>query len=206
MGFPNRQGFDYSFGYFSQSHAHNYYPEYLFRNGEKVFLRNFVPVPKPNGAGEASVKVDYSHDRITDEALAWLKQHHRKPFCLYLALTLPHANNEAGPRGQEVPGFGPYADRDWPDSQKGTASMISRLDRTVGQVRGLLRQLGVAENTLVVFSSDNGPHAEGGTTRRSSIRRARCVASSVTCTRAASACRRWPRGRGGSPPVGRATR
>ena len=161
-GFPNRQGFDYSFGYFSQSHAHNYYPEYLFRNGEKVFLRNFVPVPKPNGAGEASVKVDYSHDRIADEALAWLKQHHRKPFCLYLALTLPHANNEAGPRGQEVPGYGPYANRDWPDSQKGTASMISRLDRTVGQVRGLLRQLGVAENTLVVFSSDNGPHAEGG--------------------------------------------
>ncbi len=98
-GFPNRQGFDYSFGYLSQSHAHNYFPEYLFRNGDKVFLRNFVPVPQPNGAGVASRKVDYSHDRITEEALAWIEQNHGKPFFLYLALTLPHANNEAGARG-----------------------------------------------------------------------------------------------------------
>ena len=102
-GYPNQQGFGYSFGYLSQSHAHNYYPEYLFRNGAKVHLRNFVPGARPNGAGEATIQVDYSHDCIAEEALAWLKQHHQRPFFLYLALTLPHANNEAGPRGQEAP-------------------------------------------------------------------------------------------------------
>ncbi|QEG34011.1 arylsulfatase [Bythopirellula goksoeyrii] len=161
-GFPNQQGFDYTFGYLDQSHAHNYFPEFLFRNGERVTLRNFVPAARPSGAGVASEKVDYSHDRIAEEAHAWLRLNHRKPFFLYLAVTLPHANNEAGSRGQETPDFGQYADRDWPDSQKGTASMITRLDETVGQVRELLELLGVEENTIVVFSSDNGPHAEGG--------------------------------------------
>lgn len=161
-GFPNRQGFDYSFGYLDQSHAHNYYPEYLFRNGEKVYLRNFVPVPRPSGAGMASQRSDYSHDRITDEALEWIKRHRGRPFFLYLAVTLPHANNEAGAQGQEVPDYGRYATRDWPDPQKGTASMITRLDETVGQIRRLLGELGIAKNTLLVFTSDNGPHAEGG--------------------------------------------
>lgn len=161
-GFPNRQGFDHTFGYLDQSHAHNYFPEYLFRNGEKVTLRNVVPKAKPSGAGKASKKVDYSHDLIAAEAMDWLDQNHGQPFFLYLALTLPHANNEAGPEGQETPDYGEYAGRDWPEAQKGTASMISRLDQTVGQVREALDRLGVADNTIVVFTSDNGPHAEGG--------------------------------------------
>lgn len=161
-GYPNQQGFGYSFGYLSQSHAHNYFPEYLFRNGTKVHLRNFVPVPRPNGAGVASQKIDYSADRITEEALQWLRLNHSRPFFLYFAPTLPHANNEAGNEGQETPDYGQYADRDWPEAQQGTAAMISRLDESVGQLRQLLSELGVADNTLVVFSSDNGPHAEGG--------------------------------------------
>jgi len=161
-GFPNRQGFGHTFGYLDQSHAHNYFPEFLFRNGEKVGLRNVVPGAKPSGAGKASEKLDYSHDLISAEAMEWVEQNHQRPFFLYLALTLPHANNEAGSEGQETPDRGEYANRDWPDSQKGTASMISRLDQTVGQVRERLKKLGIADNTLVVFTSDNGPHAEGG--------------------------------------------
>lgn len=161
-GFPNQQGFDYSFGYLSQWHAHNYFPEFLFRNGSKVHLRNFVPGAMQSGAGVASQKLDYSHNLIVDEAVSWLKQHHDRPFFLYLGLTLPHANNEAGSRGQETPDYGQFVTRDWPDAQKGTASMITRLDETVGRIRATLAELGVAKDTMVVFSSDNGPHAEGG--------------------------------------------
>jgi arylsulfatase A-like enzyme len=134
----------------------------LFRNGKQVHLRNFVPGAKPNGTGVATVRNDYSPDRVADEAIAWLERNHSRPFFLFLASTLPHANNEAGPRGQETPSYDQYANRDWPDAQKGTAAMISRLDATVGQVREKLKQLGVADNTIVIFTSDNGPHAEGG--------------------------------------------
>ncbi|MEX2186314.1 MAG: arylsulfatase [Pirellulales bacterium] len=161
-GVPTRQGFDSFFGYLDQRHAHNYYPEHLFRNEQRVKLGNVVPNADDVGAGVATKKVDYSHDLFATEALQFVEQHKDRPFFLYLALTIPHANNEAGDRGMEVPDLGEYADLDWPAPQKAHAAMISRMDRDVGRLLDKLKELGIDEKTLVLFSSDNGPHAEGG--------------------------------------------
>ena len=174
VGLPTRQGFDYFFGYANQHHAHNYYPDFLLRGEEQVKLRNKVaagsadnPVARRFGVGYASEKVEYSHDLFADESLKWVEQQRDKPFFLYLAFTAPHANNEANrdlKNGQEVPDFGSYADKDWSPQNKGQAAMITRMDRDIGRLFDLLKQLKLDEHTLVCFSSDNGPHNEGGHT------------------------------------------
>jgi len=169
---PTREGFDYFFGYANQNHAHNYYPDVLFRNEERVPLKNGVMPAKNAGSfktfisGAATNRVDYSHDLLAQEALDWLRaQKKEKPFFLFLAFTIPHANNEGKNLfgdGAEVPDYGIYADNDWPNPNKGHAAMITRMDRDVGRVLDLLKQLDVDKNTLVIFSSDNGPHNESG--------------------------------------------
>jgi len=162
-GAPNRQGFDYFFGYLGQRHAHNYYPEFLFRNEERVPLQNVMPEPtRPDGAGQALEKVQYSHDLMVDEALDYIAEQREKPFFLYLAFTIPHANNEAGREGMEVPDHDVYAGEDWPEPQKGLAAMVSRLDGDIGRLVESLQQFGLDEKTVIFFTSDNGPHAEGG--------------------------------------------
>ena len=164
-GIPNRQGFDYWFGYLNQRHAHNYYPEYLWRNEEKVRLKNEVRwFRNMNPPGSVATKrVEYSHDLFTKEALGFVEQNKDKPFFLYLAYTIPHANNEAEQdKGMEVPSLEPYADKDWPEPQKAHAAMITRMDSDIGRLMSQLKKLGLDENTLVMFSSDNGPHKEGG--------------------------------------------
>ena len=160
-GIPNRQGFDYWFGYLNQRHAHNYYPEYLWRNEEKVMLANEVRPVNPPG-GVATRRVQYSHDLFAEEALAFVERNRQEPFFLYLAFTIPHANNEARAEGMEVPSYGPYADEDWPEPQKGHAAMITRMDGDIGRLFDTLKALELDEETLVFFSSDNGPHKEGG--------------------------------------------
>ncbi|MFW6162325.1 MAG: arylsulfatase [Planctomycetota bacterium] len=165
-GVPLKQGFDSFFGYLNQIHAHNYYPAFLWRNQQKVELPNEVNhvIRGRNRApgGVATRKVAYSHDLFAKEALAFVEKHKDGPFFLYLALTIPHANNEAGRQGMEVPDLGPYADKDWPAAQKGTAAMITRMDRDVGRLLALLDKLGIDDQTIVFFTSDNGPHREGG--------------------------------------------
>jgi arylsulfatase A-like enzyme len=161
-GTPNKQGFDYFYGYLCQRHAHNYYPEFLFRNDQRVPLRNKVAGDRPDGAGVATEKVDYSYDLMAAEALKFVEENREGPFFLYLAITIPHANNEAGKKGMEVPDYGIYAEKDWPEAQKGHAAMISRLDRDMGRLIGKLKDLGIDDNTVVFFTSDNGPHREGG--------------------------------------------
>ncbi len=161
-GTPNRQGFDYFFGYLCQRHAHNYYPEFLFRNDQRVPLKNKVAGNRLDGAGVATEKVEYSYDLMAADALKFVEENKKGPFFLYLAITIPHANNEAGKKGMEVPDYGIYADRDWPDAQKGHAAMISRLDRDMGRLTRKLKDLGIEDNTIVFFTSDNGPHREGG--------------------------------------------
>lgn len=155
-GIPNRQGFDYFFGYLNQRHAHNYYTDHLWRNEERVELSG-------NGNGQ---RTQYSHDLFTREALRFVEKHKAQPFFLYLAYTIPHANNErqrAEGMGMEVPDYGCYADRDdWNVGQKGHAAMIDRMDRDIGRLMALLADLKIDENTVVMFSSDNGPHKEGG--------------------------------------------
>jgi arylsulfatase A-like enzyme len=161
-GVPTRKGFDFFYGYFDQTHAHNYYPTHLYRNEAREALRNVVPKEGRVGQGVASKRVDYSPDLMTREALTFLESNKDRPFFLYLAYTLPHANNEAGNKGMEVPDYGTFLNRNWPEPQKGLAAMITHLDNDVGQVLDRLKQLGLEDNTLVCFSSDNGPHKEGG--------------------------------------------
>ena len=163
-GVPTRQGFDTFYGYLNQHHAHNYYPTFLWRNEEKVALPNVVPNEDRAGGGCATVRKAYSHDLLMDEALKFVERGAKgdKPFFLYLALTIPHANNEAGARGMEVPDLGPYAKEDWPEPEKGKAAMVSRMDADIGRLMALLKKLGIDGDTLVFFSSDNGPHREGG--------------------------------------------
>ena len=161
-GVPTRQGFDYFYGYLDQTHAHNYYPTFLLRNEERVRLRNVVPNEGPVGQGMASEKIDYSHDLMAAEALDFIDREARAPFFLYLAFTLPHANNEAREKGMEVPELGDYAARDWTPPHQGFAAMMARLDRDVGRVLARLKERGIDRETIVFFTSDNGPHREGG--------------------------------------------
>lgn len=161
-GTPNKQGFDYFFGYLDQHHAHNYYPSFLIRNERRAPLRNVVPNEGEWGQGVASKKVEYSHDLFMEETLQFVDQHRDRPFFLYLAMTIPHANNEARKERMEVPDWGDYADKDWLPAQKGHAAMITRMDRDIGRLVDRLQQHGILNDTLIFFSSDNGPHAEGG--------------------------------------------
>ncbi|MBI3117893.1 MAG: arylsulfatase [Candidatus Hydrogenedentes bacterium] len=160
-GTPNKQGFDEFFGYLDQKHAHNYYPEYLWRNEEKVRLEGNIE-EKPEVSSE---RVQYTPDLFTEEALSFVTRHREHPFFLYLAYTIPHANNERGGAkgdGMETPSYAPYEDKDWPTPQKGHAAMVTRLDRDVGRVLDKVAELGLDNDTLIFFSSDNGPHQEGG--------------------------------------------
>jgi arylsulfatase A-like enzyme len=161
-GLPNRQGFDYFFGYANQMHAHNYYPTFLWRNSERVALRNTVPNEQPSGAGVSDNKLDYSGDLFAAESLDFIRRHQELPFFLYLAVTTPHANNEAKQAGMEVPDLGDYAQRNWPAPRKAHAAMISRMDAAIGRLLALLDELKLADRTVVVFTSDNGSHSEGG--------------------------------------------
>jgi len=165
-GEPNRQGFDEFYGFVNQAHAHNHYPDFLWRNREKIALANVVtPVGTTPGAGYATRRVQYAGDLFFDEARAFIQRSKDRTFFLELALTVPHANNERARAlgdGQEVPDYGPYASKPWEDPLKGQAAMITRMDRQIGELLALLTQLGIDDRTLVIFTSDNGPHKEGG--------------------------------------------
>ena len=169
QGLPNDQGFDFFYGYLNQVHAHNYYPEFLWKNKQKQPLRNkVVTLPRKYAGfagGYATERIDYSHDLILEQALSFVESQKDAPFFLYMSLTIPHANNE-GTRGtgdgQEVPDYGIYKDRPWDNPDKGQAAMITRMDAGVGRLLALLKKLKIDDNTLVMFSSDNGHHDEGG--------------------------------------------
>ncbi len=144
-GDPLNQGFDHFFGYLGQVQAHNYYPDYLWRNTEQVSLDNL------------SVNNDYSHDFMTDEAIWFIDQNHNKPFFLYIPFTIPHTKFQ-------VPDLGEYATMDnWTENQKTQAAMISRMDSDVGKILQKLKDYNIDENTLVIFTSDNGAHGAGNT-------------------------------------------
>ena len=176
-GDPNRQGVDLFFGYNCQAHAHSFYPGYLWLNGRKVQLDNHPPVPghatlaagaDPNDpASYAPFKgTDYSPDRMIDVALQFIRKNKQGPFFLYLPSTIPHValhvpDEELKPylgQWEETPfvaegGYG-YTPHQTP--RAAYAAMISRLDKDVGRIMGLLDELGLDDNTLVMFSSDNG--------------------------------------------------
>ncbi|MEM9365949.1 MAG: arylsulfatase [Planctomycetota bacterium] len=165
-GHPCHNGFDFWMGYMNQSNAHNFYPTHLWKNFEKVPLKGNVLLEDPQARGRVSKeRVTYSHDVMTDEALDFIRRHRDRPFLLHVHWTIPHANNEGGRvtgDGMEVPDYGIYANQDWPNPEKGFAAMITRMDGDVGRMVDLLRQLELDDNTLLIFTSDNGPHKEGG--------------------------------------------
>ncbi len=138
-GSPDRLGFDYFFGYDTHVAAHEYYPQFLWRNNEKVPLDGKT----------------YSHDLFTKEALAFIEKNKRHPFFLYLPYTIPHVK-------LNPPSLEPYADKSWPEPEKAFAAMITRMDRDIGTIIELLKKLGLDDNTLIIFAGDNGPCTAGG--------------------------------------------
>ncbi len=177
LGVPNLQGFDDFFGYLNQSHAHNYYPEFLWHNDTKIKLRNISAPTKQKGnkplnknriefgSGYATTRLDYSHDLFAVRALTFIEKNKKGPFFLYLPLTIPHANNEktrATRDGQEVPDYGIYQNKKWKNQDKGQAAMITRMDGDIGTILAKLKELNIDKNTIIMFTSDNGHHNEGG--------------------------------------------
>lgn len=168
---PKKKGFDESYGYINMWHAHNYFPEFLIRDGAKEYIEGNVvgdylamktwDGEMPEGVGVAVERAHYSPDLFEDDALRFIEECKDTSFFLYLASTIPHANNEAD-NGMEIPDYGKFAKMDWPEPEKGFAAMITRLDSTVGIIRAKLEKLELSENTLIIFASDNGPHIEGG--------------------------------------------
>ena len=156
-GVPTRQGFDEFYGYLNQQHAHNHFPDHLWRGEEKVTIEGNV-VEK----GVAVRRAQWSQDLFTREALDFVTRHKDKPFFLYLSYVVPHANNEAGKAGIETPDDKPYGDEPWPQNERNFAASVTKMDADVGRLLAKLKELGIDGETYVFFTSDNGAHREGG--------------------------------------------
>jgi len=161
-GTPSRQGFDEWFGYLSQTHAHDYYPTQLWRSSISAQIEEQPTPIEGNLSGEKRV---YAPDLFSMTASNFVRVNYHSSFFLYLGYTIPHANNELGKKtgnGMEVPNDKPYSDEDWPQAEKNKAAMITRMDADIGALLQQLRKLRIETNTIVLFTSDNGPHKEGG--------------------------------------------
>ncbi len=161
-GVPTKQGFDEFFGYLHQIHAHYYYPDYLW-DGETEF---------PLKGNENDGRKQYSHDIIMKRALSFIRRNADRPFFCYLPVTIPHVELFA-PDGamQQYKGKfaepSPFVDPsghavDQPLPRTTHAAMISCLDKSVGELMTMLRQLNLDDNTIVFFASDNGGTNGGG--------------------------------------------
>ena len=178
QGNPTKQGFKRFYGYNCQGHAHSYYPETLWSDNEKVKLNNVPPVPghaslargtDPNDPRSYDIfkGQDYAPDRINAQALEFIRDNKERPFFLYYPTVIPHV-------ALHVPDeeLKPYLDLKWNDPpftrkrgygytphftpRAAYAAMITRMDRYVGNILNELKQHGLEENTIVVFTSDNG--------------------------------------------------
>jgi len=151
-GVPNRKGFDYWYGQLDQDLAHSYYPDHLWENDRVVLL-------KANRAGR---KGAYTHDLFTQKALEFIQKNAEKPFFLYLAYTVPHFSEfpKNHPDVYNIPSDEPYTHKPWTQTAKNYAAMITRMDRDVGRIREEIHRLGLLENTLIIFTSDNGPYTD----------------------------------------------
>ena len=136
-GAPEKHGFDLFYGYYHQVHAHTYFTDYLWRNGQRVNLED--------GA--------YSQYLIHDEAKRFIRQNRDRPFFCYLPYTPPHGRFEIP---DSDPGWAQYRDRPWEEGPRRRAAMISMVDRHAGEILDLLDELNLTENTLLLFASDNG--------------------------------------------------
>jgi len=180
-GEPNRQGFDHWYGYLCQRIAHNYYPPWLWRNTQKEVLDNeyFHPhqrLPEdadPNDPESYSPYsgVDYSMDLMAEEALEFIRQNRDTTFFLYLPFPVPHVALQVPDESlaeyegafPDTPYRGERGYLPHPRPRAAYAAMITRMDREIGRITTLLEELGLTENTIVFFTSDNGPTFNGGT-------------------------------------------
>ncbi|MEX2213285.1 MAG: arylsulfatase [Phycisphaeraceae bacterium] len=155
-GVPEAHGFDLFYGYYDQTHAHNYFPAFLVRNSKEEALKGGNGV-----SGKAGKSDTYAVDMIMDEMIAFIEKNKGKPFFVYGCWTLPHGNFE-------IPSDEPFSNKPWPQPVKNHAAMIARLDRDLGTVMAKLKELKLDEKTLVIFSSDNGASGPGVKTFNSS--------------------------------------
>ncbi len=154
-GDPNKQGFDLFFGYNCQRHAHNHYPKFLWRNSEKIEM-----------AGNER-KLDgkiHSQDEFTREALSFIEKNQKDPFFLYLPYAIPHLSIQTTDKWlnmyKKIIPEEEYVHRGYlkhPFPRAGYAAMVTQMDDSVGQIVSLVDKLGLKENTLIIFTSDNGP-------------------------------------------------
>ncbi len=138
-GEPNSQGFDEWFGYLNQNRAHTYYPTFIWRNRERV----------PLNGNTGNRKTQYTHDMFTNFALEFIRENQKKPFFLYVPYCIPHSD-------YEIPDIAPYSDQPWAENEKVHAAMVTRMDRDIGRLMALLKELKIDDNTIVFFCSDNG--------------------------------------------------
>lgn len=139
-GDPGKQGVDHFFGYNCQRHAHSYFPTYLYDNDQAFIL------PGNDGQG---VGQTYAQELIQNDLIKWVRQQGDQPFLMFYAITLPHGRHE-------IDDFGIYADKPWTEQQKAYAAQVTRIDSDMGELVDTLRDMGIAENTLIIFSGDNG--------------------------------------------------
>lgn len=177
-GSPLKQGFDYFYGYLDQKQAHNHYPSHLWENGKWDTLdQAYINVHRRLDSAVATDKDfqsfignEYASDKLTSKALQFIESAAKDPFFLYLAYPLPHASLQV-PRAyidmyaglfSEKPYYGQqgYASTKNPLSMY--AGMITYLDAQVGLIMNKIKALGLDSSTIILFSSDNGPSAEGG--------------------------------------------
>jgi len=149
-GVPEKHGFDVFFGYYDQVHAHSFYPPYLIRNSEEV--------PLAGNTGGRSGQT-YSHYKIMEEGLKFIRENKDRSFFCYLPITPPHGMFDIP---QNDPAWKLYRNDAWvndpnvPQDVKNYAAMVSMVDRNVGQVLDLLKELNLEDNTIVFFTGDNG--------------------------------------------------
>jgi arylsulfatase len=182
-GIPNKQGFDYFYGYNCQRQAHTYYPLHLWENGHRVHLTENDTIapstPLPKGADPYDIKSysmyhmkQYSPELMFDAITNFVDENKDGPFFLYWASPIPHAPLQAPQRwveyyhkkfGDEEPYTGNkgYFPCRYPHAAY--AAMISYLDENIGKLIKQLKDLGIYDNTLIIFTSDNGPTYNGGT-------------------------------------------
>lgn len=143
-GIPEKHGFDVFFGYYDQVHAHSFYPPYLIRNSKEVVL--------PGNQGGRSGKT-YSHYEIMNEGLDFIRKNKDQPFFCYLPITPPHGMYDIP---DSDPAWKEFKDKDWSEDAKRYAAMVKMVDRNVGEVLDLLKELNLDDNTILFFAGDNG--------------------------------------------------
>ena len=174
-GVPNKQGFDYFYGYLCQKQAHNYYPTHLWENEHWDTLNNTFFMahqrlecdPEDPQSYKKYKGEDYALDKMREKALNFIQEHKDTSFFLYLPLTVPHLAIQVpedeptlAEYKQLIPdtpyvGNKGYLPNQYP--RAGYAAMITRMDREIGKIIDLLKSLHLDENTVVIFTSDNGP-------------------------------------------------